>query len=267
MNDLLRADFYSLLKSKLTYILLGISVGLPIFMIMLYVAINKIFTSDLTEDAAAMGMGVSVFTGRVVMFGNFSLTNNIGLIIPIFAAIFTLSDIRQGTIRNKIIFGFSRVEVYFSHLIVSVVMCVIASLISFAVLAAGSAAFFEYGVEFDKAEAYNFIRCLITGILLFVYVASLSTFLSLVTKSMPLTITFTLLISVGLGLIGSLSGFITNETYQKLFYILPTYASTVVATGGEITTEIFLFGLFSFLFFIAANTVVGIVLFKKNDLK
>ena len=263
MNNLLRADFYSLLKSKLTYILIGISAGLPVFMIILYLVINNILNVDTGDGAISMG----VFTGRAVMFGNFSLTNNVGLIIPIFAAIFTLTDIRHGTIRNKIIFGASRVEIYFSHLIVSVVMCVVASLISFAVLAAGSAAFFEYGVEFDKAEAYNFIRCLITGILLFVYVASLSTFLSLVTKSMPLTITFTLLISVGLGLIGALSAFVLDEKYQKLFYIIPTYVSTVVSSSGEITTELFLYGLFSFLFFIALNTVVGIVLFKKNDLK
>lgn len=266
MNNLLRADFYTLIKSKLTYILLGICVGLPIFMLILYVAMDKIFAADLMEGAEAFGM-TSLFTGRTIMFSNFSLTNNVGLIIPIFVGIFNLLDVRHGTIRNKIILGESKTKVYLSHLIVSVVLCVVASMVSFLVLTAGSAAFFPYGEEFNSAEVANFIRCFVIGVLLFVYVASLSTFFAMVTKSMPIAITFTLLISVGLGLIGSLSGFITNETYQKLFYILPTYVSTVVSTSGEITTELFLYGLFSFLFFIALNTVVGIVLFKKNDLK
>lgn len=266
MNNLLRSDFYSLIKSKLTYILLGICVGLPIFMIALYLLINGMLNSDPVEEGMG-AMSISLFTGRTVIFGNFSLTNNVGLVIPIFAAIFTIADIRNGTIRNKVIIGESRAKIYLSHFTVSVVMCVVASLVSFAVLSAGSAIFFEYGVPFDKAEAANFVKCLVIGILLFVYVASLTTFLSLVTKSMPLSVTFTILIAVGLGLIGSISSFIENEKLVKLFYIIPTYASTVVAQGGVIDNELFLFGLFSFLFFIAANTAVGIVLFKKKDLK
>ena len=101
MNDLLKADFYALKKNKLTYILLAICVGLPILTVALYIGIEKIMASEILAEVGFSGSGL--FNGRLIMFSNFSLSNNVGLIIPIFAGLFTVSDIRHGTVRNKII--------------------------------------------------------------------------------------------------------------------------------------------------------------------
>lgn len=266
MNKLLKADFYSLLKSKLTYILLIICAFVSLLSIFAYVAINALLKTELFEGAEIEGF-VGLFNVKTISFGNFQLSNNIGLIIPIFAGIFTMSDIRHGTIRNKIIIGKKRTEIYLSHLIVSTTLCVVTSLISFLILLLGSLIFFEYGAEFNKEELLNFLRCLLIGTLTFVYVASVSTFFSLVTKSLPLTILLTLSVCLGLGIINSISAIAGSEKLKYLFYSIPTYANTILAQSGNLTVEEFLFGLGSYTIFIALNTALGIVLFKKSDLK
>ncbi len=265
MKGLLKADFYTLYKSKLTLILLGICIGLPLITVFMYLGIKVLIESKILSDSGLEGL--TLFTGRTIMFSNFALSSNVGLFIPIFAGILTVSDIRNGTVRSKVLLGESRQKIYFSHLTVSTVFCVVMSLVSFAILTLGSALFFEYGAEWNAEEVGNFFRCLIIGLLAFVYAASLSVFFSLVTKSMPLTIVLTVLTCIGLGIVSSLSSLIPDDRFKYLFYLIPTYASTTVASTGMISTEAFWFGLASFLVFIAGHTVAGIILFKKSDLK
>ena len=268
MSSLLKADLFALRKNKLTYILLAICAGMSLLTVGLYEVINIVFGELTAGDGEAfmeeMGMLVN---GRTIMFGNFSLTNNVGLIIPIFAGLLTMRDVRSGTIRNKIIFGKSRVQIYFSHLIVSTLLCVAVSLIAFAILSFSGFVLFGYGVPFDAAEAWNFARCLIVGVLAYVYVASLATFFALVTKSTPLTIILTLAVCVGLGFLSGLSALIPSGWYDPLIRLVPTFASSKVATMCMLTDEEFALGVASFLIFSAANTAAGILLFKKTDLK
>ena len=96
--------------------------------------------------------------------------------------------------------------------------------------------------------------------------ASISTFFSLITKSTPLTIIFTILITIGLVVISSLSN-MAPESLKYLFYLVPSYATIVVTGGGILSQEVFWCGLISLLVFTALNTVLGIVLFNKIDLK
>lgn len=266
MNKLLKADFFALIKSKLTYILLGICVFIPLLTVFLYLGISKMLEGDILGELGLGGMA-NFYSARTIMFGGFSLSNNTGLIIPIFVGIFTMMDIRNGTIRNKVIFGESRIKIYFSHLIVSITFSVIACIITFLVLAGGSLIFFEYGVEFTGDEALNFIRCLVIGLLTFAFIATVSTFLALVTKNLALTIILTLLISMGLGLITTLLIGVSSSSYKYLIYFVPTFANSVVVQSGELTREVFTYGLISYLGFSAINIILGIILFKKEDLK
>lgn len=267
MSNLLRADFFALRKNKLTYILLAICAGMALLTVGLYFLINGMFDS-MAEDEEFIGSGLGMLvTGRTIMFSSFSLTNNAGLIIPIFAGILTMSDLRTGAVRNKIIFGKSRVQIYFSRLIVSTVLCVEAALVSFAVSAVGSTLLFGYGVPFDSEQAGNFVRCLIIGILTFVYVASVSTFFAMSTKSTPLTVILTLAVCMGLGILCTLFDLLPSGWYDTLFRLIPTHASLQVSSGGTIAVSEFVPGVCSFLFFIALNTFLGILIFKKRDLK
>lgn len=264
MRSLLKADFFALFKSKVTMIVFFICVGVPIFTVLIYVALGNAIAGIMNDPTFDMS---TTFSARFIMFSNFSLTNNIGLVIPIFAGILTMADIRNGTVRNKVIIGKNRTKIYFSHLIVSTTFCVAMSLVSFLMLCGGSLIFFNYGVAFKGAEIWNFFKCVIIGLLTFAYIASLVTFFSLGTKSMPVTIIFTIILMVVLSLVGSIYPLIPNDDYKYVFYLMPTFASTNVVTLNEISNELFFFGLGSVLGFYAINTALGLLLFNKSDLK
>lgn len=265
MRSLLKADFFTLLKSKIFYILLAICVIFPIIMVLTNFGLSKL--ADSLAEETEMGMDLSnAFQARTIMFSNFSLTNNVGLIIPIFAGIMTMGDIRNGTVRNKVISGHNRTQIYLSHLIVSIALCVAMSLLSFLLLCGGSLIFFKYGVTFNGDEVWNFSKCLIVGLLAFAYVASVSTFFALVTKSIPMTIIFTLLLVIVLGLLSGIEAFLPDK-YEFIVYLIPTFASASVASTGTLTNEVFFFGLGSFIVFSVINSIGGILLFNYIDLK
>jgi len=259
MINLLKADFYKLLKTKMGYILLIVCAALSLLMLGIYGLAKYV---SLSVDDMPL-----VIAGRAIMFSSFSLSSNIGIIIPIFVGIFTLTDIRHGTIRNKILFGESRTKIYLSHLIVSITLSLVAAILSFIILAIGSLILFGYGAPFEGEEIANFFRCLIIGILSFIYVATISTFFALITKSTPMTVLLTLAVTLGLPIIISLFALVQVESYKYIFYLIPSFASSVVSNGGEISVEIFIYGLCSLIFFSALNIFLGIILFKKIDIK
>ena len=290
MGKLLKTDCYALFKNKLTYVLLGICVGMALLVVGTSFLSNTVLKSllEIEDDALLLEAGL-LRTGRTVMFGAFSLTNNMGLIIPIFAGIIIMSDLRSGTIRNKVIFGNNRLQIYFSHLIVSTLLCVGAILVTFVIQSIGAALLFQYGAPFDADTVADFARCLTVGLLTFVFVASLTTFLALATKSTPLTIILTLASCLGLGILCSLlsalltglktagmfgglpEGILTTMLVDGWFDILvepvPGYATATVASAGTLTVREFLFGSGSLLLLIAAHTLAGALLFRKADLK
>ena len=270
MRSLLKADFFSLFKSKITYVVLFICIGAPLLLVLLYYGLQQA-ASSLTD-----GEVTSMFHARDLMFSSFSVSQNVGLIIPIFTGILVMGDIRNGTVRSKIIIGKSRTKIYFSALIVSVSFCVGMALASFLSTTGASLIFFKYGYTFDGAELWNYSKALIIGLLTFAYIATLATFIALSTKSIPLTIVFTLIVVVGLSLVCSLAFLVPEDSnYIYIFYLMPTYgtsqisSSLAVLSGGSelLTNKIFFFCLGSLLGFSAINTALGVLIFNKADLK
>ena len=263
MINLLKADLYRLIKSKMTYILLIVCFGVSLFTLGIDVVMKVLMKTVQEETGEPIP---ELFTGKSIMFGCFSLSSDYGLLLSIFAGVFTLLDIRHGTIRNKVMIGESKTFIYLSHLITSMVLCVGAIIFSFIILAIGANLIFGYGYQFDSKELVEFIKGFLIGIDSFIFLASISTFFSLITKSTPLTIIFTILITIGLVVISSLSN-MAPESLKYLFYLVPSYATIVVTGGGILSLEVFWCGLISLLVFTALNTVLGIVLFNKIDLK
>ena len=267
MRSLLKADFFALLKSKLTYIVLFICIGFPIFMVLVDLGLAKVIL-DLTEDIEESPIAIEdMFSSKSITFNAFNLTSNIGLIIPIFVGIITMADIRNGTIRNKVIIGKNRTQIYLSHLVVAITFCVGMIFISFLMFFGMSNIFFKYGPEVNAAEVANFFQCLVIGLLTFAYVASLSTFLALSTKSMPLTIILTIVIVIALSLTCTLLPLLPTDKYNYIFYMIPTYATAQLSSFNRLGNDVFWFGFGSCLVFIAVNSVLGILIFNKTDLK
>ena len=274
MRSLLKADFFSLLKSKITYVVLGICIGGPLLVVLLYLGLSLAINEISGEIEFA-----SIISARDLMFSTFNMSSNVGLVIPIFTGILVMADIRNGTVRNKIIMGKSRTKIYFSQLIVSVTFCVSMALVSFLVMTGSSLIFFKYGYPFNGSEVWNFSKALIIGLLSYGFVAALATFFAMSTKSMPLTIVFTLLIVIGLSLMCNLAFLVPEgSSYIYIFYALPTYGSVAISSstamnifgGGNgvlLTNEVFIYCLASLLGFITILTVAGQLIFNKTDLK
>ena len=270
MKGLLKADFYHVRKSKLSLVILILAVVFPFLMTLLYVGI-EVLTTNLaggTED-------VSMFTANMLLNSVFSLTNNIGMVIPVFAGILVCNDIANGTLRNKVICGNRRSEIYLSHLIVSIVFCVVTVLIYAGATAAFGAIFFD----FEEVEALQAVYWAANGVMTFVYIATVATFLAMTCRSTAPTIIFTIVFSIALLGIVSLLGFVDTEKYKYLLHLVPTYSSSAFSIGGinmadffgpssSITqATAFWEGIASFVFFGILNTVLGIVIFNHRDIK
>ncbi len=120
MTKLLNANFMRLKKSKIFYAALVFMVGLALLMIYSnYKATNE-------------GSEVEL-EGTLFAFASF-----MGIVIACFVSLFTGTEYSDGTIRNKIIVGHLRFEIYMADLITSIIGSVVAALIYVVIYVCGS---------------------------------------------------------------------------------------------------------------------------------
>ncbi len=127
MNKLVVSEFFRLLKSNIFKICLLVSAGLGIFIVMMRwydIKMNSDSYAKLSQEYSnADGL---LFAGGLYMI----------FVVAVFVSIFVGTEYSNGTMRNKIIVGHVRWNIYFSKFIVCVVadviihiMCVVAVLI------------------------------------------------------------------------------------------------------------------------------------------
>ena len=116
MRNLLRADLYRALKNKLLRIGLIITAALAIFQALVYKFIAII--SDIGEEEIDMfgqvlnGNGIALWNNGASIGGNTA-----AFIVPIFVTIFILREFGDRTVRNKLIMGYTRSQIYFSSIL------------------------------------------------------------------------------------------------------------------------------------------------------
>lgn len=120
MSKLLNANFMRLKKSKSFWDAAIFMTGLALLMIY--------------SNYKAMSEGYEVTLEGTL----FAFTTFMGMVIACFVSLFTGTEYSDGTIRNKIIIGHSRVEVYMANLITSMIGSVILALIYLLVYVGGS---------------------------------------------------------------------------------------------------------------------------------
>lgn len=116
MSKLIRSDLSRSLRDKLFLITCIIGGAFAMFTPLLF---KLIF--------AGLGAGFDELTGaytspKTLFFNAFSPGNNFGLIVPILLGIILYKDFSFGTIRNKIISGYSRREIFLSMFVVCFIM-------------------------------------------------------------------------------------------------------------------------------------------------
>lgn len=263
MNKLLKADFYRILKSKLFLIVAIIAVGLPLLTVLVYLAVDKI----LVVSADYTGISGLNMSGRALISESFVLSSNIGIILPIFITIFIAMDVSNGTLRNKIIAGRSRTVIYFSHLISASVISATLALVSALLFMAFTCLVFGYGAPMDGAEVVRLVYFLVTGVLTFCFSACISTAITLCVKSSAPAVIISTLVGMGLSIVSSLVHSADPMLNKQWFCLIPTYTNTQFLAGGVFPAASFWLGVLSYLLFGTVITLVGLVLFKKKDIK
>ena len=114
MINLFKADFFRVLRTKIVYISLIIAIVLPIF-------VEGV--TALTEAAAKSVYPeyVSTGAGNQYLVGSFSPVMGFSFIFAVFPVIVIMMDFGNGTIRNKVIHGYTRHQIFAAHFIITLV--------------------------------------------------------------------------------------------------------------------------------------------------
>ena len=269
MIRLLKTDFKRFFKDKLFLVACIIASAFAIITPLLYKVIFDVLDMDLSE----MGL---VFDVKTMFFSAFSLTNNLGLIAPIFIMIIISKDFSFGTIRNKIIKGHSRAKIFISLFIVS---ASILSLIMFSYAAINGlltlALFSNLVNEVTVKEVGYFILSLLFELLVMICIAALMSFLATYMKNAGLAIVLYAALLLGLtavsGIVQVAIVFVESEALAntiKTLSLLNVFANTsVIGMGTSYKLIDALIISMSSLIFTIGLLALGIVGFNKKDLK
>lgn len=277
MLNLLHANFKRLVKSKLFYIF-----SILMFLIVaFYSLILKIYSSN-----GSMGNSVDLF---FISFPSISLIPTIGIAVSVMGSVFLGQDFNYGTIKNKIIMGKTRIEIYLSSLITVFVAGVFFYLSYYlAVFTIGMITIGNPLVFLDKVDV---IKLMLYQLLLVLTYSSIATAITFITKNMTASVVILIIFSVvlmtvGYSLIARLNepefwynengsliyneGYISGTKRVILTFIVnffPSCQSCYFMLNPTIS-EMSL-GIMStyLLFFFIISSSLGILLFSKTDLK
>lgn len=117
MINLLKADLFRVLRTKIVYISLIIAVVLPLF-IALVNGLTEMAVRELEREVDpnvvfANGIGDSLLTTT------FSPLMSFSYIFAVFPVIVIMMDFGNGTLRNKVIHGYTRHQIYAAHFIIT----------------------------------------------------------------------------------------------------------------------------------------------------
>lgn len=264
MRRLLAADFYSLRKSKLALVITIVAIVLPFLMVMLYLGLQALINAVRSEPTQGLPFS---FTARSLISGSFSISGDMGLILPIFTGILAGADLVNGTLRNKVIIGHSKTKIYFSHLFTTIVFHLFIAVVYALCTAGFSLIFFKYGVEITSEEIKNIIYFVVTGLLGYVFSATVISAFALFFKNPAPTILITVILCLGIGLIGTLINLLDYESYKYAIYLIPSFANNQFTAFGGISDVVFIEGVISYLLFGGIFVLVGALLFNKHDLQ
>jgi hypothetical protein len=187
MNLLFALEFSRLRRQTSTWVIGLIILALGGFNVLIALVFS--FTEE-------NGPRFFIFTTRSILESSFQLGQIQILLIGVIASLFIASDISQGTIRNKIIAGHSKFEIYLVQMGMSIAITVMGLMLFHALPTA-----FSWLITFpitvdDGGSVANFLIHMSFGYFLVITGVLVTTWIALRTKTTASAIIFTLLIFV-----------------------------------------------------------------------
>ena len=274
MIKLLNAGFTRLHKSKLFWILSIFSIGLALFII---------YTRY--SDMKTYGTAIEV---EQIMF-NYSTI--IGIVISIFTSLFLGVEHSDGAIRNKIIIGHKRTNIYLSNFMITTITSLFSYLLFTLVVAIIGMQLFG-GITIPFSKLLMLLGCIFITMSAY---SSVFTFIAMIISNKTITAIVSIMLAFGLMMMALIcfnkleaprviqeASMINGETkieevanpkypnedkrkvYQNLLDINP--AGQMFQIAGRTTPNLKVLPIYS-LILVLISTSAGLVLFKRKELK
>ena len=242
MKRLFNLEFHRLFKQKSAWV---------VFFIILLASALQVFLAYVSRiEDLVTGEFYYYFTARSIMESSFGLGSIQVLLIGIISSLFIAQDINQGTIRNKIIAGYSKFEIYTVQMVMSLILA-ISGLFLFHLIPtifSGLITFPTFDNGTDTFE--NFLITMAFGYMLVSVGVLLTSFIALHAKNVATAIIFTLLIFV-LG--PALTSIVKAITETFVLLELDAFGDPLAYQEAVDFVE----GIFEYVYFHQLNRLIG----------
>lgn len=216
MSNLLSANMARLKKNRV-FLIFVVFMIVYAFAVCIYVRIQK--------SMGSMGSMVSFDTLFLNGYGLGGFIAFPGIILAIVCGIFIGTDFNDGALRNKIIVGKSRDQIYFSNFITCVAIGLALNLVYWVVICAVGIPW----IGWIEMPLKTFVILVFDGTLMIVAYAAVFNMLAMLSKDKT--------IAVVIGLVGVIV-FMFLSIYLMLRIMDPEYVNAVVMKDGGMTEEV-----------------------------
>ena len=290
MGRLFKAFFFKLSRDLTFRIVLIIGAGIAFFMTALYLMI------DLGIEGLSGAENIKFLTGPNMLLTSLNPTDNFGLAIPICLITFTCLEFTQGTIRNKIIAGHSKFQIYtslvlsglvltFALLIVYTGLCTLIGIIFGGFSLDNPILIITLSIAGAHAEPLYIVQMLITAIVVYVAIVSYTVFFAALFRNIGPCIPVVIIVLIMLSLVGTIAStfsiLLDDDTLLNILKIVdPLY---VISGGGteisyvikndnpveyvSLETGAFIATIINNLVYAGAFYAGGALIFMKRDVK
>lgn len=281
MLNLLGSDLKRIFKDKIFIVIcvLGalFAIVIPLIYFIIFAVIDRFAAGGF--DYASLGFG---FSGKEMFFNFFNPGNNFGIILPVLVIVIILKDFSYGTIRNKLICGYSRTQIYFSYLI-STFIVIVSVILTFALITLGLTTLLTIK-NLNPLTLNNFLYFLVSTLFMilgYMFITSLVVFIGSLIKNIPLTIIIQVALTMGFTMVSTflqlgvgLLMFSDNEILINISKVLNVIdncniygaITSVIGKISEYKLENILYLTIIPIICSGLLTLFGVLIFKKRDI-
>ena len=244
MANLLAEGFRRLFKGKRFYIVLAVIIAIP--------TIAAVFLRIVEKRALNLG-------GALV----FSLIGTMSMFISITAGLFIINDFKNNTIRNKIIIGHSRANIYLANLIISLTVAFIYQMVFWLALIVFGKTIMRFDA-FPSKEIFQ--NMLLTLAIIFAF-TSCFVFICTTLKNTG-GFALSLMLDTVVSMLVLLVMIIPKKEISKILSIaVPSMQKTSLSNNPTVVPDNIWWMILIDIGICVVVTIAGIEIFKKSDLK
>jgi hypothetical protein len=167
-----------------------------ILSLILFLGAFNVFLAQVSVFEGFDGEIIRTFTARSIIESSFQLSQFQVLLIGVLTSLFIANDIAQGTIRNKLIAGYSKTEIYLVQMGMSILITILGLFLYHALPLAFSSLITFPITQDDQGTLANFLILMGFGYALVILAVVFTTWISLKAKNTAGAIIFTILIFI-----------------------------------------------------------------------